>query len=302
MPIHLAPISRRQFLARAMAAGAGLALGRDLLAAPKALDKHSWALLSDIHLAANRALTARGINMTDHFAAVLREVQGLPQRPAGLFITGDCAYNSGQKCDYGVLADLLKPIRADRIPVHLALGNHDNRQRFWEALREEKAARRPLADKQATCLKTPYANWYLLDSLETTLSSPGLLGPEQLDWLAHALDADAATPALVLVHHNPGLMGGQVGLKDTEALLEILRPRRQVKAYIYGHTHAWNVEPDSSGIHLINLPPVAYVFKQGDPAGWAHATLKPNGLRLELRCLDAAHQAQGKVHELEWRT
>ena len=197
---------------------------------------------------------------------------------------------------------MLGPIRADQIPVHLALGNHDNRERFWEALQEEKAAKRPLADRQVALLRTPRANWFILDSLEATLSTPGLLGREQLDWLEQALDANAKKPALVLLHHNPGLSGGNFGLKDTAALLEILRPRRQVKAYIYGHTHKWKVEPDHSGIHLINLPPVAYVFDQGEPAGWVHATLNPKGLRLELRCVDPAHKAQGEVHELEWRT
>ncbi len=70
------------------------------------------------------------------------------------------------------------------MPVHLALGNHDNRERFWEALPEEKAAQRPLADRQVALLRTPRANWFVLDSLEKTLSTPGLLGQEQLDWLA----------------------------------------------------------------------------------------------------------------------
>ena len=39
-------------------------------------------------------------------------------------------------------------------------------------------------------------------------------------------------------------------------------------AYIYGHTHNWKVESDTSGIHLINLPPVSYVFREGEPSGW----------------------------------
>ena len=98
------------------------------------------------------------------------------------------------------------------MPVHLALGNHDNRERFWEALPEEKAAQRPLADRQVALLRTPRANWFVLDSLEKTLSTPGLLGQEQLDWLAGALDANPDKPALVLIHHNPGL-SGNIGLE-----------------------------------------------------------------------------------------
>jgi 3',5'-cyclic AMP phosphodiesterase CpdA len=300
MPIHLPAISRRQFLLRSLAGGAALALSPSLLGAAKSADPNSWALLSDPHLAADRGLMARGINMTDHFTSVSRELLALPKRPAGVFITGDCAYNSGQTGDYRQVADLLQPIRGAQMPVHLALGNHDNRERFWEALQAEKAASRPLADRQVALLRTPPANWFVLDSLEKTLSPPGWLGQEQLDWLAKALDANPDKPALVLIHHNPGI-SGNIGLKDTAALFEVIRPRKQVKAYIFGHTHAWNVWQDESGIHLINLPPVGYVFLPDEPAGWVHATLEREGIRLELRCVDPAHKSHGQVAKLMWR-
>jgi 3',5'-cyclic AMP phosphodiesterase CpdA len=300
MPIHLPAISRRQFLARSLAGGAALALSPSLLAAAKRTDPHSWALLADTHLAAERGLVARGINMRDHFTSVSRELLALPKRPAGVFITGDCAYNSGQTGDYRQVADLLEPIRGAQMPVHLALGNHDNRERFWDALPKEKAAQPPLADKQVALLRTPRANWFVLDSLEVTLSTPGLLGQKQLDWLAGALDANPDKPALVLIHHNPGI-SGNMGLKDTAALFEIIRPRKQVKAYIFGHTHAWNIWQDESGIHLINLPPVSYVFQPGLPAGWVHAMLERKGINLELRCVDAAHKSHGQSIQLQWR-
>jgi Icc protein len=216
-------------------------------------------------------------------------------------ILGDCAFDNGESGDYAALTALLKPLRADGSPIHLALGNHDNRERFWEALHEEQIAKRPLADRQVALLRTQLANWFILDSLEKTRSTPGLLGHEQLDWLAKTLDANSSKPALVLVHHNSGLTGN-MGLKDTAAFLDIIRPRRQVKAYIYGHTHAWGVEQDYSGIHFINLPPVSYVFQAGQPSGWVHATLARSGLRLELRCVDTSHKAHGQVVNLEWRS
>ncbi len=301
MPIHLPAISRRQFLVRSLAGGAAVALSPTLLAAAKRTDPDSWALLSDIHLAADRSLVAREINMTDHFTTVSREVLALPKCPAGVFITGDCAYNSGQVKDYALVAELLQPIRAAQMPVHLALGNHDNRERFWEALQEEKTAQRPFADRQVALVRTPRANWFVLDSLEKTLSTPGALGQAQLDWLAGALDANPDKPALVLLHHNPGTIASVSGLTDTDALFAVIRPRKQVKAYIFGHTHVWHVDKDVSGIHLVNLPPVAYIFKPGEPAGWVHATLERNGMRLELRCVDPAHKSQGQVAKLQWR-
>jgi 3',5'-cyclic AMP phosphodiesterase CpdA len=301
MPIHLPPISRREFLSRAAMAAAGLAVAPELFAGSRRTNPDFWGLLSDTHLAANRSQVARGINMTDHFVQVTRELLVLPESPAGVFITGDCAFSSGEIGDYAVVADLLEPIRMGGMPVHLALGNHDHRERFWEAFRQEKAAKRPLADRQTALLQTPRVNWFILDSLETTLSTPGLLGREQLDWLAQTLDANSARPALVLIHHNPGLQGGNIGLKDTQALLEVIRPRNQVKAYIYGHTHNWTVHQDSSGLHLVNLPPVSYVFQEGKPAGWVRATLQTNGMQLELRCVDHTHKEHGQIVNLKWR-
>lgn len=301
MPVYLRPISRRRFLARSLTAGAGLVLNPELFAGDRGIDHDSWALLSDTHLAADRTLVSRGINMTEHFKAVSGELLALPGRPSGVFITGDCAYNNGESADYGVLANLLEPIRAAQMPVHLTLGNHDNRDRFWEAFEKEKAARRPLADRQMALLRTRRVNWFILDSLERTLSTPGLLGPEQLNWLGKALDANSHKPALVLIHHNPGLNGGNMGLKDTMALLEVIRPRNQVKAYIFGHTHHWDVQQDGSGIHFINLPPVSYVFRQGEPSGWVHARVQGKGMELELRCVDRSHRAHGQKIALDWR-
>jgi 3',5'-cyclic AMP phosphodiesterase CpdA len=301
MPIHLAPISRRCFIRRALLAGAGLALAPKLLAADKSVDPDSWALLSDTHLAAERSFLCRGINMVEHFEIVSKDLRGLPKRPAGVFLTGDCAYSRGESGDYAVLSELLGPIRQAQMPVHLALGNHDHREHFWAAFQDERTARRPLVDRQVSLLQTPRANWFILDSLEKTLSTPGLLGNEQLEWLAKSLDDNQNKPALVLVHHNPGLNGGNMGLKDTLAFLEIIRPRKHVKAYIYGHTHSWKVEQDSSGIHLINLPPVAYVFRHGDPSGWVHAALNQDGMRLEFHSVDPAHEAHGQIHNLQWR-
>jgi len=300
MPIYLAPISRRKFLARSIAGGAGLAFGKQLFAASTSTDPDFWALLADTHLAADRTQVERGVNMSENFAKVANELLSLAERPAGVFITGDCAFSSGERADYATLSESLVPLRKARMPIHLALGNHDNRERFWEALHEEQAAKRPLRDKQVALLKTRRANWFVLDSLEKTLSTPGFLGPEQLAWLGSALDGNPGKPALILIHHNPWI-SGNIGLKDSAALFEVIRPRPQVKAYIYGHTHAWRVEQDASGIHLVNLPPVAYVFHDGDPSGWVSMKLRRDGMRLELRCVDLKHKAHGQDLDLRWR-
>ena len=302
MPISLPPISRRRFLGRSFAALGGLSLGAELLARSAEPSASSWALLSDPHLAADPNLTSRRVNMTANFKQVTREVLDLPSPPAAVLISGDCAYNSGELADYAHLAGLLQPIRKQGFPVHLTLGNHDHRQHFWQTFIDEEKAARPLLDRQMALLKTAEANWFILDSLDVTLSSPGLLGTEQLQWLARALDENPNKPAILVIHHNPGLNGGNLGLKDTLPLFEVIRPRKQLKAYIYGHTHSWNVETDTSGIYLINLPPVGYVFREGQPSGWVHAVVNEQGMQLELLCVDQTHPDHHQKTRLDWRT
>jgi 3',5'-cyclic AMP phosphodiesterase CpdA len=302
MPIHLPKISRRRFLGQTVVAGAGLLAGCTGLSANKRTQANTFALFSDIHLDANPEQVTRGVNMTRNFELATKDLLELSQLPARLFVTGDLAHSSGQSGDYGALARLLTPLREAGLPVHLALGNHDNRERFWEAFHDLKAAKRPVSDHLVGIVRTPLVDWFLLDSLEKTLSTPGLLGKEQLDWLARSLDANPAKPALILVHHNPGIEGGNMGLKDTLALLEVLRPRRQVKAYIFGHTHNWTVQKDESGLHLINLPPTAYVFRDGEPSGWVLASVQAGGMNLEFRCLDANHSENGRKLDLVWRS
>ena len=299
MPIRLHPVSRREFLTRSIAAGVGLAFSHNLFAASKRTDVSSWALMGDIHIHADRGRNARGINMADNFSAVGRELLALPKRPAGVIAAGDLAFNEGEPGDYAALSDLAKPLRAADIPVHLVLGNHDDREHLWTAFKGTKPAKPLVPGRHVAIVRTKLANWFLLDSLDKTLGVRGSLGEAQRAWLARELDANSRQPAILVAHHN--LSENEGALQDAKEFLEIIRPRKQVKAYVFGHTHVWKVEQDSSGIHLINLSPVAYVFKEGDPNGWVHATLARDGVRLELRCLKQNHSQHGQVVNVKWR-
>jgi 3',5'-cyclic AMP phosphodiesterase CpdA len=132
--------------------------------------------------------------------------------------------------------------------------------------------------------------------------TPGVLGEKQRQWLIEALDARKDRPAIVVCHHNPQfeVVGKASGLVDTAELFAALVPRKQVKAVVFGHTHHWDVQ-QRDGIHLINLPPVGYIFRAGDPAGWVDVRLAEKGATLELRSLDPAHPAHAKRTELQWR-
>lgn len=303
MPVYLPPLSRREFLAKSILAGAGVALTG--CAPPKRAsadpDPDLWALLADTHIDANRATIARGVNMADHLMAVGGQVTRTGPH-AGVIIAGDCAYLQGLAGDYATFLGLLQPMRDSGLPIHMLLGNHDNRDNFRAAIRKAgDPAESPLPDKHVALLKTPRANLFLLDSLDKVNGTPGLLGEAQLAWLAGALDANADRPAIVVGHHNLELAGGKSGLQDTAALIELLAPRKHVKAFVFGHSHVWSLSLHESGIHLINLPPVAYVFKEGRISGWAAMALRGGGATLTLRSFDGMHPDDGKTFDLEWR-
>jgi len=302
VPIYLPPITRREFLVRSLAAGAGaLTLGKGY-AEEKSADPNFWALYSDTHIAENSASIYRGEPMFANALRANRELFAAAERPCGLIHFGDCAFKAGLPGDYGAFHSVLRPITQLGIPIHLMVGNHDSREPFWKVLSEETAGPRPLASRQAAVVEHPRANWFLLDSLEETDKSPGRLGAEQCGWLEKELDARPGKPALVCVHHNPqiGKSDGNSGLLDTDALLKIVSPRRQTKALIFGHTHTWRLSM-LGDLHLINLPAIGYPSKSDSATGWVEAHLGNDELRLVLHSRNTTHRDHLRPIDLVWR-
>jgi len=303
MPFQLPQLSRREFLKRAALAGAAATLAPHSYAGlfGKARDKHTFAFFSDPHIAADAALKhSSGVNMAENLAAAVRELAACPVNPATVIVNGDLAFQNGQPEDYATFGKLIEPVRA-LAPLHLSLGNHDAREHFWQAFPHDATKLKSVPQKQATVFASDRANWFLLDSLDVTLSTPGELGAAQLDWLAHELAARPDQPAIVVAHHNLQTPGMVAGIKDSAPLEELFARHRQVKAFVFGHTHNWHVETHASGVHLINLPPTGYVFKAGRPSGWVRATLARDGAEFELRSLDVKHPEHAQVKKLQWR-
>ncbi len=299
MPLHLTP--RREFLRRAVLVGAGLLASRELFAAEAGASSR-WALLSDTHIGSKPETLAREINMADHLRAVVKEITALKAAPTAVFINGDCALKAGFAEEYATFTPLLKPLTEAGLPIHMTLGNHDDRANFWQALNVASDAARPVQTKHISVIKSPHANWFLLDSLDVVDKPPGKLDTAQRDWLAKALDESKSKPALVMVHHNPHLdpTKPNTALLDTNELFELLLPRKQVKAFFYGHSHKWELK-EKDGLHLVNLPAVSYAFAKDQPTGWVDCHLKSGSATLELRAHNEQHAAHGKKTELKWR-
>lgn len=303
MPIHLPPTSRRAFLHGLAVGGASLALPR-LRAAAFDGPAPYVALLADTHIDADpaRVVHADKVNMSDHLRAVVEDILAQPSPPAAVAVVGDLALKNGKPGDYEQFLKLVAPLRERGIPVHLTLGNHDDRGPLREAL--DARADDAVEGRFATAVDAAGVRMVLLDSLDKVDQVDGVLGEVQRGWLAKALDARPDFATVVLMHHHPSPTAEppKGALQDTAALLEILRPRKQVKALVFGHTHTWRRE-ERDGLHLVNLPAVAYHFEKPQPLGWCRLEPTRDGSRatIELRCVAGDRSKDRERVELGWR-
>jgi 3',5'-cyclic AMP phosphodiesterase CpdA len=303
MPVHLPALSRRRFLHVAAASLGALAAGHAFGGDDKT-DPHRLALLSDTHVGDRLETVARENNMADNLRKVVAEVAALGPKPAAVVLDGDMAYKDGTPDEYRLFGQLIEPLRQAGLPLHLTLGNHDNRDKFLGAFAAAAPRERPVEGKHVLVVELERANLFLLDSLEPKRGSNGECGAKQREWLAKALDARPKKPAVVFAHHNltwtADGKGFHSGLTDVPDFWPVLKERKQVKAYVFGHTHTWKLDVKDE-IHLINLPAIGYPFSKGVLTGWVDVVLKENGVALEVHGLDAKHADHGKKADLTWR-
>lgn len=286
MPVTLPALNRRRWLQGGLAA----------LLAPHARgqeeDAETWILFSDTHISADTAREARGVNMAENLTRCVNQALKNRQKPYGVLVNGDVAFLDGQAGDYEAFAGCIAPLREAGVAVHCALGNHDDRDPFLAAFTSPDEPR-PVVGKHVSVIRSARVNWVLLDSLDRVNSTPGVLGEAQLGWLDRTLAKLPDRPTFVLAHHNPQ---GPVddghkasGLTDSDALLAVLGRHEKVRAFLYGHTHNWAHSTGKQGLHLINLPPTAYVFNAARPNGWVAARAHADRMEFELRALNPAH-------------
>jgi 3',5'-cyclic AMP phosphodiesterase CpdA len=292
-------VSRRTFLASSIAGAAAIGWGVRSRAQEANADR--WILLADTHIPGDPD-TANGkppIKPVEKLRIMREDVLGLDYTPAGLLIAGDCAYLHGQHEDYVTLKEELQPLVDKNIPLHMSMGNHDNRERFWGVFSEHRTLSAGTVEgKHAYILDAPNATWFILDSNRETDFTPGELGAVQLEWLAQELDKRPEKPALLMAHHYPE---GENGMLDFEAFWKVIQPRRQVKAFFYGHSHVWS-EQQREGVYLINLPALAWLFSEdGIPRAWVEAAVREDGADLRVHVMNGVALPEGGNYTLNWR-
>ncbi len=300
MPLSVPANSRRQFIMGAVTTIGGIITLKQEAFALSGSDPDFIALLSDTHIAADPTVINRKTNMTDNLKAVRSQLLDLPLLPNSTSLNGECAYLVGLSDDYNALAGLIDPLAKAGHSMHYLMGNHDKRDNFRAGIKSAQKSE-PLEGRHVTRLECRKANIVMLDSLDKTNGTPGILGAEQLKWIETALDMDKNKPTIVMVHHNPVLEGPTGnGLTDSKALFDILVPRKNVKMVVFGHTHKISFTK-YEGIHLVNLPPVAYPFAEGDPSGWVAMHLAKTGAEMKINALNG-HPVNGKSYQLDWRS
>lgn len=293
-------LPRRQFLrtsAKAFALGAALTglVRRSTIAAEPA-ESLRLALFSDTHVAADPKTEYRKFLPAENLKRAIEQMAAA--RPHAALLNGDIARLTGELEDYQAVKSLLKPL-AEQCPIYLALGNHDDREKFKQVFSPSSSGGDRVKEKHILVAEEPFLRLIVLDSLLYPNKTPGLLGKAQRDWLDRYLASADGRPTVLFVHHTLGDGDGE--LLDGDALCRIVQPYAKVKAIFYGHSHQYNYRV-RQGIHLVNLPALGYNFADSEPIGWVDAHFSPRGVDLTLKALGGSTRKDGEVTSLSWRT
>ncbi len=292
-------INRRNFIKTSLAALAtAVSLNAGCTPALKRAQYRQarWALLSDTHIPEDINNNYRGFYPYQNLQKVVPEI--ISALPDGVAITGDLARLTGQPGDYANLKKLLEPI-AEKRPLFLALGNHDNRNNFVKVFNNVPGEKQPVKDKHVVVANIPPVRLIILDSLLYANKVPGLLGKAQRQWLQKYLTECDNTPTILCFHHS--LEDGDGDLLDLPRLYSVIKPIRKVKAIVYGHSHEYKFS-EFQGIHLINLPAVGYNFNDAEPVGWVEAGLTSKGGHFKLHAIAGNKTNDQGVTKLTWRS
>ena len=192
-----------------------------------------------------------GTDTAPRLAAVLADIVarhgpggGMPI-PDFAVITGDLT-RDGEPAAYLRLREMLADLPC---PVHLLLGNHDDRAAFRAAFPAAPVDPNGFIQQ---ALDSPAGLCLMLDTLEQGRPE-GRLCAERLGWLADRLAESGDRPVLLFLHHPPmpvGIAGmDAIGLVDAPALWQVLIPHRaRIRQILHGHLHrpiagAWNGIP-----------------------------------------------------------
>jgi 3',5'-cyclic AMP phosphodiesterase CpdA len=164
------------------------------------------------------------------------------ERPELLVITGDCVFNGGSDSQWAAFDDLTRPLRDARVPVAVALGNHE----YWAGAdaATHVLPRFPLNERH---------RWFSLAfgplRIVVLDSNAGALGDavwsSELEWYAKTLqsfDSDPAVRGVVVTFHHPPYTNSTVTGDEPVVQQRLVPPFASAKktlAMLNGHVHSY---------------------------------------------------------------
>ena len=190
-----------------------------------------FIVMSDLHIVPEGKLSV-ALDTAARLQAAVAHINRIHSDAAFCILAGDLTDN-GDSVSFARLRDLIAPLK---IPVHLTLGNHDDRATALEVLGSGHAADTgyfdrviPLGDMRVV----------VLDTLGVG-SGAGALDPVQLDWLRAQLDAVRAHPVIIVLHHNIAPLNvptDTIKLENSAAFADVARAHPDIRQVVSGHVH-----------------------------------------------------------------
>ena len=187
--------------------------------------------MTDIHLT-TPGETIGGRDPNANFQRALDHALALHSDAEALFITGDLS-DWGERDDYLRLKEIIAKLP---VPVHLCIGNHDDRPTFLSVFPEFSQD----GAFVQTVVPLSMGHAILLDTWGPETHA-GHFCEARAAWLSAKL-SEAPGPVYLFLHHNPVPTRvapmDQIMLLDAARLAETLRPHKAKIAQIFhGHCH-----------------------------------------------------------------
>jgi 3',5'-cyclic AMP phosphodiesterase CpdA len=233
--------------------------------------------LSDPHIVPRGRLAYGRIDTPALLERAVAKVLAQPRLPDATVVTGDLTDHASAE-EYGTLREILAPIAA-KMPLYLAVGNHDARDALRAAFPDHAHLAGPGGFVQYAVESHP-VRLLVLDTLVPGAPG-GRLCAERLAWLDRTL-AESSRPTIVAQHHPPLVTGltimDEMALAEPEAEAAVLGRHPHVVRVICGHYHrnlfarfggtVASVCPSAAHQLMLNLVPGADIRFAFEPSAF----------------------------------
>jgi Icc protein len=208
--------------------------------------------ISDCHLGPLTSETLLGLNTDESLHDVLALIDDRESGFDYMVCTGDIASAGHENC-YRRFIDIVRHYFSE--PLAWLPGNHDSTS-IMSHLNLPK-----LPESRAVDL----GKWLilLLDSV-VPFKVHGNFEQGELDYLDRMLDANRDKHIMVMLHHQPVLVGSewidQYILRNADAFFAVLDRFANVKLVVWGHVHQ-DFSSERKGVKLIATPSTCVQFK-----------------------------------------